>query len=206
MAVLWILGEAKSGKSELGEEILARLPGTKFYIGTLPRTPENMETIRKHVEQRPRDWQLLEISDELDAAVESIRRGRESGVVGTILDGSGVYVTHRAGLWGEANASPSMADETQFVEQIYSEYGRLVSVCDYLVVVDHVSAQTPTCADYESDPVAWRLRAFTTRCIAQADKVIYHDAEDVSNEDESYVKRIAGEMLARRSGSEVEGA
>jgi adenosyl cobinamide kinase/adenosyl cobinamide phosphate guanylyltransferase len=35
MSVLWVLGEAKSGKSELGEAIFARLPGTKVYIGGL---------------------------------------------------------------------------------------------------------------------------------------------------------------------------
>jgi len=35
MTVLWIVGEAKSGKSELAEEIFARLPGKKFYIRNL---------------------------------------------------------------------------------------------------------------------------------------------------------------------------
>ena len=72
--VLWILGEAKSGKSELAEAIFARLPGKKFYIGTLPRTSKNMGTIKKHVDQRPKDWELIEITDKLDVASESITR------------------------------------------------------------------------------------------------------------------------------------
>ena len=52
MGVLWILGEAKSGKSELAEEIFARLPGKNFYIGTLPRTHRWMSTIKKHADRR----------------------------------------------------------------------------------------------------------------------------------------------------------
>ncbi len=52
MSVLWIPGEAKSGKSELAEATFVRLPVQKFYIATLPGTPENMDTIKKHVERR----------------------------------------------------------------------------------------------------------------------------------------------------------
>ncbi len=195
MPVLWILGEAKSGKSELAEEIFARLPGTKFYIGTLPKTPQYEETIRKHAERRPGEWQLIEITDDLGMATDAIARVRRNEAVATLLDGSGVYVTGRARVWGGENPDPTMADEAQFVERIYSEYARLVGVCDHLVVVDHVAAQAPTQEDYESDRVAWRLRAFTSRCLAEADKVIYHDTEDVTYEDESYVKQIAREML-----------
>ncbi len=190
MSVLWILGEAKSGKSELAEEIFAHLPGKKFYIGTLPRTPRWMEAIRKHTERRPKDWKLIEITDRLDVATESIGRSAEDEAVATLLDGWGVYARCRASRWDRD-------DEAGFVNEIYSEYRRLVDVCDHLIVVAHVSAHPPSASDYESDPITSRVRAATARCIAEADRVIYHDVEDVSHEDESYIKRMVGELVPR---------
>jgi len=191
MGVLWILGEAKSGKSELAEEIFARLPGKKFYIGTLPRTPRWMDTIRKHAERRPRDWKLIEITDRLDVATEPIGRSVEGEVVATLLDGWGVYARCRASRWDRD-------DEAGFVEEIYSEYRRLVDICDHLIVVAHFSAHPPSASDYESDPITSRVRTATVRCIAEADRVIYHDVGDVSHEDESYIKRIADELITNR--------
>ncbi len=195
MSVLWILGEARSGKSELAEEIFARLPGPKAYIGTLPRTPENMETICKHVERRPKDWELVEITDSLDMATEAIERMRQHKAVAVLLDGWGVYARQRAGQWEEENADPGPRDETRFIEDIRSELRRLVSVCDHVVIVAHVAAQAPTRLDHESDRVSWRVRAVTNRCMAEADHVIYHDAEEVGPEDTSRVKQIAGQMI-----------
>jgi adenosyl cobinamide kinase/adenosyl cobinamide phosphate guanylyltransferase len=197
MTALWVVGEAKSGKSELAEEFFARLPGKKFYIGTLPRTPRWMEAIRKHAERRPEDWQLIEITDELDVATESIRYNSKNEVVAVLLDGWGVYARCRTSQWSKENAEPSVADATRFVQEIYAEYGRLVNVCDYLVIVAHISAHPPTASDYESDRITSRVRALSSRCIAEADKVIYHDLEDVSDKDKTYIERIVSEMVGQ---------
>ena len=197
MSVLWILGAAKSGKSELAEEIFPLLPGRKVYIGTLPRTPENMGTIKRHVDQRPEDWELIEITDKLDVATESIGRSSRNQVIAALLDGWGVYARCRASQWGKDNTELTTDGETRFVDGIYSEYRRLVRICDYLIIVAHVSAHPPTASDYESDRTTSRVRAVTSRCIARADKVIYHDVEDVSHKDRGYVERIAREMIAR---------
>lgn len=150
-SVLWILGEAKSGKSELAGAIFALLPGKKFYVGTLPRTPENMDTIRKHVDQRPKDRELIEITDQLDVATESIKNVETRHAV-SLLDGWGVYARCRASQWGKDNTELTMTGETRFVDEVYSEYRRLVGVCDYLVIVAHVSAHPPAAFDYELDP------------------------------------------------------
>lgn len=196
MAVLWILGEAKSGKSELAEEIFTRLPGRKFYIGTFPRTPEHMDAIRKHAERRPEDWELIEVTDRLDLATEVIKRSGRDRVTATLLDGWGVCVEQRALEWGKENVDVTMADETRFIDEIYREYCRLATSCDYLIVVDHISPEAPTLADYERNRVAWRMRTVVTRCISEADKVIYHDREDVSHRDTSYVEQVAAEMIS----------
>jgi len=199
MNVLWILGEAKSGKSELAEAIFACLPGKKLYIGTLPRTPENMSTIKKHVDQRPKDWELIEITDSLGVATRSIGRGGKNEVMAALLDGWGVYARCRASQWSKNKAKLAIAHETRFVDEIYQEYRRLVGVCNYLIVVAHVSAHPPTASDYELDRTSSRVRAVTSRCIADASKVIYHDVEDVSHKDRVYVEQIAGEMVVAAS-------
>jgi len=195
MSVLWILGEAKSGKSELAEEIFARLPGKKFYIGTLPRTPKWMSTIKKHAARRPKSWKLIEITDDMDVATEIIRRSGECEVVSVLLDGWGVYLRRRALRWGEENVSATIDDEMIFVNEMYEEYRRLVDVCNYLIVVEHISAAPPTPDDYEADSATWRVRAVVSRCLAEADKVIYHDIEDVSHKDRRFVEKMANEMM-----------
>ena len=101
----------------------------------------------------------------------------------------------RALRWGEKNVNATMAEETLFVDQIYREYRRLVDACHYLIVVEHISAEAPTQADYESNPVTWRVRAVVSRCIAEADRVIYHDKEDVSYKDRRFVEQTANVMI-----------
>jgi len=193
MSVLWILGEAKSGKSELGEEIFHRLPGRKLYIGTLPKTPENAEQIRKHAERRPQDWKLIEITDDLSVATCAIENlGAEGAAV--LLDGFGVYVQERSRRWEHPGLT--LEAEAPFVDAIYRAFAALANRCGYLVVVDHVLADPPTAADYALDPARWRLREAVTRCRADADHVIYHDRTDVTYADAGFVAEIAALLMA----------
>jgi len=198
MSVLWILGEAKSGKSELGEEIFLRLPGRKVYIGTLPRTLENAETIRKHGQRRPRNWELIEITDDLSVATCAIEsRGPKMPTV--LLDGLGVYVQECAQQWAGRHRGLTLEAETPFVETIHRAYVDLASKCAYLIVVDHLSADPPSPADYRADPARWRLREVVTRCLAAADHVIYHDRADVTHTDTRFVEEVANLLMAPRA-------
>jgi len=187
MSILWILGEAKSGKSELAEEIFARLPGSKFYIGTLPRTPQWMETIAKHAARRPKTWKLIEISNSLESAREEI--SYHKGPTAVLLDGWGVYARERATHW-----PGSPADEERFVKELFGEYQALCQACDHLVVVAHISAMPPTPTEYAQDRITARVRAITSRCLQEADLVIYHDREDVSHQDVDYVESVVSKM------------
>jgi adenosyl cobinamide kinase/adenosyl cobinamide phosphate guanylyltransferase len=195
MSILWILGEAKSGKSELGEEVFQRLPGRKLYIGTLPKTPENAEQIRKHDERRPRDWELIEITDDLSVATRVIEScGSEGAAV--LLDGFGVYVQERAQRWESKHPRLTIEAEAPFVDITFRAYAALASRCGHLIVVDHISADPPTRADYALDPARWRLREVVTRCRAGADHVICHDRSDVTHTDTGFVKGIAELLTA----------
>lgn len=199
MSVLWILGEAKSGKSELGEGIFHRLPGRKLYIGTLPKTPENAEQIRKHDERRPRGWELIEITDDLSVATRVTEENGLSGEAAVLLDGFGVYVQGCARRWESEHSQLTIQAEAPFVEAVRAEYAALASRCAHLVVVDHISADPPAVSDYAGNPARWRLREVVTRCRAGADHVIYHDRTDVTHTDGGFVDEIAKLLAARSS-------
>jgi adenosyl cobinamide kinase/adenosyl cobinamide phosphate guanylyltransferase len=196
MSVLWILGEAKSGKSELGEGIFARLPAARFYIGTLLRTPDSMHAISRHVASRPTEWATVEVTDSLSAATHRLRGTNAGEPVAVLLDGWAVYLERSAVQWGQDRTPDTEADELEFVERLSREFRELVSACRHLIVVDHISPYPPTKEDYRAGPVRWRMRAVVRRCIGDSGEVIYHDREDVTHEDEAYVRHIANTMTA----------
>lgn len=196
MSTLWILGEARSGKSELGEEIFHCLPGRKVYIGTLPRTPANADQIRKHEERRPRDWELVEVTDDLAVATRVIERcGPEGAAV--LLDGFGVYVQECARRWEGEHPHLTIEAEAPFVDATCRAYTALASRCGYLIVVDHISANAPTPLDYVHDGMRWRVREAITRCRTGADCVIYHDRANVTHTDSGFVEGVAKLLVAR---------
>ncbi len=195
MPALWILGEAKSGESELAEAIFARLPGRKLYIGTLPRRPENMETIRKHAKRRPPDWGLVEITDTLAPAVDWVRAAGDP--VAVLLDGWGVYATARAARWtlGANDQTPSQTDLEAFADAVFAEYNALSAACAYLVVA-HVAARCPSAQEIATDPRRALVRAATVRCMSTAEEIIRHDEVDVTHEDTEYVETTTRRLIA----------
>jgi len=59
--IIFITGGARSGKSRLAEELAGQFLGPKAYLATAQALDEEMaERIRRHRENRPRDWQTLE--------------------------------------------------------------------------------------------------------------------------------------------------
>jgi hypothetical protein len=98
--------------------------------------------------------------------------------------------------WDREHPESTLTDEDRFVDEVYSGYSQLVQACRHLIVVDHISAEAPTPDDYQSNRVAWRVRAVVRRCLAHADKVIYHDREDVTHKDRAYIEQTVDEMMA----------
>jgi len=187
MVVLWILGESKSGKSELAEAIFFSLPGEKFYIGTLPRIDKWIETIRKHAERRPKEWKLIEVKDSLNIAINIIKKykGKDKKVA-VLLDGWGVFVK-------QCTSNKDIVTKG-IMNKIYEEYHQLTRISDYLIVVAHVSAYPSKSLKYDHTNI---VKNITGRCIANADKIIYHDLEDVSHKDKEYVKSVSEEMITK---------
>ena len=86
-----VVGGARSGKSELAERLVARLPPPVTYIATgLPSDPEIAARIAAHRDRRPPAWATVEAAD-LVAAVADAQ--------GSILvDALGTWVARAAGF------------------------------------------------------------------------------------------------------------
>jgi len=176
MVVLWILGEGKSGKSELAEAIFSLLPGEKFYIGTLPRTDKWMETIRKHAKRRPKEWKLIENEDSLNNATNIIRKYKYKGKkVAFLLDGWGVYVERRI--------LKNNVHTEKIIKEVYTEYQQLMKISNYLIVVAHISLYSLKSSVHKGDKISYIAKTITRHCIAKAEKIIYHGLENISHKD-----------------------
>ncbi len=82
----------------------------------------------------------------------------------------------------------------RIMEKIYEEYSHLARKSDYLIVVAHVSAYPLKSLKYDNGDI---VRITTGRCIAEADKIIYHDIEDVSHKDKEYVMSVSEEIIMK---------
>ncbi|MEJ7764842.1 MAG: bifunctional adenosylcobinamide kinase/adenosylcobinamide-phosphate guanylyltransferase [Acidimicrobiales bacterium] len=90
-----VLGGARSGKSEVGERLLAGLPAPRTFLGTWAQEdsdPDMGERVAIHRQRRPAEWGLVEVEDgDLAAAVTTL----EGSV---LIDGLGTWVAQVAGF------------------------------------------------------------------------------------------------------------
>ena len=90
-----VLGGARSGKSEVGERLLASLPAPRTFVGTWAWDPSDVDMadrVAQHRQRRPEDWDVIEVGDgDLAAAA--------AGVEGSLLiDGLGTWVAQVGGF------------------------------------------------------------------------------------------------------------
>lgn len=98
--VTLLLGGARSGKSEIGERLLAGLPSPRTYVATWAADPTDgdgdmLERVARHRERRPKDGALVEVGDgDLAAAVAGL-----GGIV--LIDGLGTWLVQVGGFAGD---------------------------------------------------------------------------------------------------------
>lgn len=79
--IVFVIGGARSGKSEFALKTAASIPGEKAYIATAEALDAEMEKrIKKHKDQRGEDWTTFEEPLNLANAIEDIS-GRYSVIV-----------------------------------------------------------------------------------------------------------------------------
>jgi adenosylcobinamide kinase/adenosylcobinamide-phosphate guanylyltransferase len=97
--IIFITGGARSGKSRFAEELAQRFSGPKAYLATAQALDEEMaERIRRHRENRSRDWQTLEEPIKVAGSIEE--EGHRFNLI--LLDCLTLWVSNlmMAG-WGE---------------------------------------------------------------------------------------------------------
>ena len=113
-----VLGGARSGKSEVGEGLLAGLPAPRTFVGTWAGDPsdEDMaDRVAEHRRRRPEDWALVEVGDgDLAAAVV--------GVEGSVLiDGLGTWVAQVAGFAADGSELATVLRRRQGASVVVSD-------------------------------------------------------------------------------------
>ncbi len=90
--IVVVLGGIRSGKSELGEQLAARLgePVT-VVVPARPADPDFAARIRAHQARRPAAWTTLECGPDLPAALRSVRGT-------TLVDSLGSWVAATPGF------------------------------------------------------------------------------------------------------------
>lgn len=156
---VFVLGGARSGKSSYAAKLAEDVRGKVTFIATAEPCDEEMkERIKRHKESRPKEWNLIEESKDVDGVLSKIS---SSGVV--LIDCLGLLVSNLI----EIGQSDKEIDERmENVISLISNNGLNVII----VSNDVGSGIVPM------NPLARRFRDVigfaNQRCAGSADKVI----------------------------------
>lgn len=124
-----VLGGARSGKSEVAEQIASRLPPPVTYLATGRRDPSDAEwtaRIDAHRVRRDRSWSTMEIADgDLAAAVR---------------DATGSVLVDSLGTWVSAADGPSV-DVASLCDALTEHDGDVVLVSEEVGLGVHPSTE-----------------------------------------------------------------
>ena len=132
-----ILGGARSGKSTHAEQLAAAHGGQIVYIATAQGLDEEMELrIERHKQNRPTDWQTLEIPRGIGATLRTL--GMEADVF--LLDCITLLITNLVMDATGADFEPDEVLATQKVDQEVEELLTWIenSPADWIVVSNEV--------------------------------------------------------------------
>jgi len=91
--LIFILGGARSGKSSFALELAKKSGKKKVFIATaMPSDSEMKQRIKEHKKNRPRDWETIEITKDLDKKIEQQKNGT------ILIDCLTIYVSHLINL------------------------------------------------------------------------------------------------------------
>ena len=126
-----VLGGARSGKSEVGESLAARLPGPVTYVATAVATDAEMaDRIAAHRARRPAAWSTVEVGrgGDLGASLRSLSGTAVVDSLGAWLAGAVSFAVDGEGLCvdiaGRAGDTVVVSDEVGLGVHPSSEMGR----------------------------------------------------------------------------------
>jgi len=89
--LILVTGGARSGKSSFAEELARKFKGEVLYVATsIPVDEEMKSRIRKHKEQRPKNWETIEAYKDLDLHLGNVTAQKSA----VLLDCVTIMVTN----------------------------------------------------------------------------------------------------------------
>jgi adenosyl cobinamide kinase/adenosyl cobinamide phosphate guanylyltransferase len=123
-----VLGGARSGKSEIAEELAARLPSPVLYFATAVIADDDdlAARVAAHQDRRPSDWKTIEPGDDLAGALRST--------------GDGTALVDALGPW-VAGHHDFLVDTRSLVDALKSRHGDAVVVSEEVGLGVHPSTE-----------------------------------------------------------------
>ena len=123
-----VLGGARSGKSEIAEQLAARSPSPVLYFATAVVADDDDLAVRvaAHRHRRPSDWKTIEAGADLTNALRAERNGT------ALVDALGPWVAGHDGF---------VVDATALVDALTSRDGDAVVVSEEVGLGVHPSTE-----------------------------------------------------------------
>ena len=123
-----VLGGARSGKSEIAEQLAARLPSPVLYFATaiVDDDDDLAARVAAHHGRRPSDWKTIEAGEDLASALRSTPDGT------ALVDALGPWV---------ANQHDFVVDASTLVDALTSRNGDAVVVSEEVGLGVHPSTE-----------------------------------------------------------------
>ena len=115
--LVFILGGARSGKSDFAQRIAQKSGGRVLFVATAePGDDEMRNRIQKHIESRPTDWSTLEEPVDLETAIRSSSDGYDTLLIDCLtLWVSNFLINHEQ----EANVESLILDKAKTLLELY---------------------------------------------------------------------------------------
>ena len=115
--LVFILGGARSGKSDFAQRIVLKTAGRVLFVATAePGDDEMRDRIQNHIESRPEGWNTLEEPIDLETAIQSSSDGYDTLLIDCLtLWVSNLLINHQQ----EAAVESLILDKAKTLLELY---------------------------------------------------------------------------------------
>ena len=133
--LILVTGGARSGKSTFAEETVKNMGANILYIATsIPFDDEMKNRVRRHREQRPKEWETVEAYRDLDVLLQDKLAGRDAVLLDCLTVMVSNLMLERAMDWDGISVEEINAVEEDVGKQI-EKLAKLIKLSDIPFIV-----------------------------------------------------------------------